>query len=390
MINIEGFEDYTVKVINTTHFFMPAVYYSHGALIERKVEHTQHDGFTYKLIEDNSILETNFLDKFYSYVPISKILEDAHLNLSCEIVSPKPGDTLFFDPGCTIPRSNCATKWKRTLKPSKADVVVLPDKAIIRKFTGIIFKDDEKKILYLIDRCYNNIPPSIGDTFSEFYKTELANIAEDTKNIEQNKKFLEEVSTAKCFFVGHLTGVKKKDMCLFHLFNGKYTKVIRESQLQKLIENEDADFTIDVAESLIDSLKSSDSSVVLQGLRTMAAMNYSSYPNVARYILNRCNRVDSSLINGSGNAVKFMIKQLSPIADYSKDITPKELPIMEQLFREKITRRIKDTLLASIRCDDISINFEYSFSLSLDNTPMNPDKCNVHYKVEIPARDKNK
>lgn len=383
MININGFEDYTVKLINATIFATP--HYGIRKLIEQKVENTTYDGFVYKLIEENSNLETYLLNKSYYNISISKILENIYLNLPCEIVSPKPGDTLFFDPGCTIPRSNCTTKWKRTLKPSKADVVVLPDMVSVKKAKMAIFKDDEKKILYLLNSYYIT-SPSIGDTFEEFYKTESANVDEDIKNIEQNKKFVEEASASKCFFVGSLIGVKKKHTCLFHLLNGEYTKVIRESQLQKLMESEDADFTMDIVESLIDTLCSSDYTTALQGLRTMAALNYSSYSNVARYILNKCN-VDSRLINDSTNAVKFMIKQLSPIRDYYKNITPKELPILEQLFREKITRRIKDTLSVSIGCSDISINFEYSFSLSLDNTPMNPDKCNVHYKVEVPSRN---
>lgn len=385
MINIEGFEDYTVKIINTS-YFLASYYCTARASIEKRLEDSSYNGLTFRLVESGSEIESCFFDKFHNRVSIDKALKSAYLNPSCEIVYPKPGDTLFFEQGCTIPRSSCATKWKRTLKLSKADAVVLPDSVDICKTTMIIFKEDEKKILYLLNKNYITSIPSVGDTFEKFHETEAAQVAECVKNEERNKKFIEEVSTAKCFFVGRLIGVKKKSMCLFHLLNGKYTKVIRESQLQKLIENEDADFTMDIVESLTDSLRSTDYSVALQGLRTMAAMNYSTYPNVARYILNK-GRIDGKLTNGASNAVKFMIKQLSPIGDYYRDITPKELPILEQLFREKITRRIKDTLLASIRCNDISINFEYSFSLSLNNTPMNQDKCNVHYKVEVPARN---
>lgn len=290
---------------------------------------------------------------------------------------PTEGQTLYFDRACTIPRIKCEGTWKRTIKPVKADVVVIPDIHSIQYYEQIaLFINDQARhvVAYLISNNSNCPVPFVGLTLDEFVTLNSSLISRTAKEDSANRENLRKLGDAQCAYVGSAFHYSPKEQCIFDVIDGLYPRIVYESTLLQLLNRDDEKFTPEFVEGLIELLNSKDQESVHQGMRVLASMDYAHYPSIAKYIL----RETSSNWNNFkpfNSSVKFMLDTLGhrTYGFYSpfKQVTREEFTLAYDIFKSIVKQNIDETLEQIQKETNMVLSCTYDFDLTYPEPEQN-------------------
>lgn len=287
---------------------------------------------------------------------------------------PSPGDTLFFDKACTIPRIKCEGTWKRSIRIAKADTVVIPDNTppIYSYDVALFLNTTRHTISILRDLDKSVVQPVVGQSFDEWHELAKSAVNRESLNYPSNQEAVRQIASSVCIFVGELFAYRQKDQWLFDVFDGIYPKITQEGTLLQLLGSEEERFTPDFVEGLIELLNSKDRDSVHQGMRVLANMDYTHYPSVTKYILQRT-KSNWDKHKPYNSAVKFMLNSLGQYHNSFTDVTPEEFFIAHDIL-VAITRDEINQHISRIRANtNLIVDIDYSLELRLPEEPSSND-----------------
>lgn len=368
MMQLWGYDGYTVEFFNSS-------YYTSGQYsYKREVKCSYYYWIRHP--------ETTVLRMYNPQDPVMKKLTEGGMRVrelkQFEVITskqylPKPGETLYFDKACTIPRIKCEGTWKRTVKLTKADVVVVPEfSSIDHRDNFAVFANDEDKKLWIINDAGQLLAPlSVGMTFDEVDEDNSRYVNNVSFNAEDNKAWINKAKGSKCVYVGPLLIYHKRQQYMFDIIDGIYPKIVFESELLNQLGTEDEMFTPEIVSSLIELLNSKDKDSVHQGMRTLASMDYAHYPSITKYILNQTSS-SWGQHKPFNSAVKFMMDSLNygtyGFYEPFTDVSAEEFSMAKAIFENIFRREIQSTYDSLQRRTNIKLDFGFDVELTL------PDK----------------
>lgn len=184
------------------------------------------------------------------------------------------GKTVYFHPASKYPRFKLqGTSFKRTIKPDRADVIVIPTNFYISEYPRYeltrIYEDVYSKALYAIPEYLYKSWFTSEEEFLQLAKKW------NTPHVELKYK---ETAT--------LYKIDKKFAYVLDVVYGKYTKPIITDNMLDLEVSKSLNI---ITESDIDSidsmLASKDDSIVELGLKTLCGFNVFKTPNVIKTLI---------------------------------------------------------------------------------------------------------
>ena len=236
--------------------------------------------------------------------------------------------TVYIHPSCEMPRTFAIKKYKKVLNPWMADVVVYPDlsktkKPDINKYATFI-NEDVKLIAYspvyakdwsqsiqfndLLDRTNTGTPIGAMTYDTSYHIREVVNHFPSYYKLGYDVNDLLAAKLVKCdnYYIVH-----NKDQWLTDVLmsNVPKSKIVYENTLMATLNDADNQVTAEVINSVMEMLDSSDAEIVTAGMKALAALDYSHYPNSVRYALWNTSkwRYNNAY---SSTAFKYMYKQL--------------------------------------------------------------------------------
>lgn len=283
-------------------------------------------------------------------------------DIKSKIVKPEFGDTIYFDPNCTIPRIKCNEHWKRTIKLINATTVIVPTPAYGLEFFKnlIIFEDKEQQKLYLLPNLTFVDLPALGQTFESWHNS-VSTISPNSRNLKENIEYFENIKHITCCYVGKAICYEPKHEAIFKIFDGIYPFIFPETELLPLIKEEDQAFTMETVTGLIDLLLSPDKASVHQGLRILASMDYAHFPSITKYILKETSR-SWSQHKPFNSSVKFMFDSIYKLQEPFTNVLPEEFELAKEIYKKQvhnsITRYISNIQSETNMKLDISFNID--------------------------------
>lgn len=195
----------------------------------------------------------------------------------------KEGMSVYIYKTCDIPRTQVSQTFKRVLKLSKADIVVIPHKAI-DPYTSYYFGYYYTDGTILVRAYVNGSDKSIIDASAKTLNFTCLHSAENTK-----------LYTAPQ--IQHCLDYDAGD------FGNKI--VLTDAQLMSFItSNPESMPTVDDLVSILDMMKSSDRDTRVLGCKMLAVMDYANYPASISHVFTQLRPAKADETNGT--SVKFM------------------------------------------------------------------------------------
>lgn len=220
--------------------------------------------------------------------------------------------TVYVHPNCKVSRTLLSQKYKKTLNPWTADVIIVPQSSKDYFYVNdvALFVNDTVKMVVIM---------SASDYVKRFNKgTALRHIMLYQVNIK-NIEFRSDLGYSPIAmldstleYCGPLARVEKSNSYIIDLLNHTVPteKTVFEDTIMKSLGNTENKPTLENLISIRDMLDSKDSDVVTSALKALASMDYVNYPNSVITILrdNIYNwRYNSAVTSTS---VKYMLKSL--------------------------------------------------------------------------------
>lgn len=255
--------------------------------------------------------------------------------------------TVYIHSCCSFPKSYAAKKYKKTLNPWLADVVVVPNltkKPLCMYENRYIFINEDKKLIAIIrepwtDTIKNRIVP--GATISSIANSDMSyfiNLRSQYKNYFDfdlmdmlDAKFESKLNLLKC---------DKKDNYIVDLIMGALpkNKLVYEDSFVASLNDDTNQITYDILKSIKEMLNSSDDEIVGTGMKALTTLNYMDYPNSVKYVL--WYTTNKWYYNKARNstAFKYLFKNLLHGNRYvrfqDRDISREDWDIFARMHRE--------------------------------------------------------
>jgi hypothetical protein len=247
---------------------------------------------------------------------------------------------VYVHPSCKLSRSMMAEKYKKSLDPWTADVVVVPKpeysdlslddyalfindtaKMIVRlhldekfKDYGIVFKEGDKVRDYMLGKTFNRT--DLGYSLCDLLESEF-------------------------FFQGELLTVPTSCNHVMDIltYNIPRNKTVYETSIQESLSSETNQLDFDSLISIKDMLESSDEDTVSAGLKSLSMMDWMHYPNSIKFILRNVdsNRWRWNKATGS-TSVKYMLHTITGQTsrgrwpgDYDFNIFKEDFELLKEL-----------------------------------------------------------
>ena len=236
--------------------------------------------------------------------------------------------TVYIHPSCEMPRTFAIKKYKKVLNPWMADAVVYPDLSKIRKLginKYVTFINDEAKLIayspvYPRDRSqsehFNNLlnRTNTGTPIGAMTYDTLYHIREVVNRFPSYYKLdydINDLLAAKLVKCDNYYLIQNKDQWLMDILmsNVPKSKIVYENTLMATLNDADNQVTAEVINSVMEMLDSSDAEIVTAGMKALAALDYSHYPNSVRFALRNTSKWRYNHAYSS-TAFKYMYKQL--------------------------------------------------------------------------------
>lgn len=236
--------------------------------------------------------------------------------------------TVYIHPSCEMPRTFAIKKYKKVLNPWMADAVVYPDlskKAVPSTSKYVTFINEDAKLIayssvYARDwsqsEQFNDLldRTDIGTTISAMTNDTCYHIREVVNHFPSYYKLdydINDLLAAKLVKCDNYYIVHNKDQWLTDVLmsNVPKSKIVYENTLMATLNDADNQVTAEVINSVMEMLDSPDAEIVTAGMKALAALDYSHYPNSVRYALWNTSQWRYNHAYSS-TAFKYMYKQL--------------------------------------------------------------------------------
>ncbi len=246
-----------------------------------KIYNTNQDIFLctsqYELLANTRRLDNfyNIFSQNYKNVILYKgdsgaYMENIITQFNSKLYSGNIGNKIYFNPKSKFPRFKLqGTDFKRTIKPEKADVIVVP-KAI----KSFCYRFIDIKVYEGNNSCLYGITSSI---FTHYFKseTEFKNSIKNWMNLDLEYK---ETVT--------FSALPNSSIYVLDVINNKYNKpIITDDMLDLEVSKTLATMTESDIDSIDSMLASTDSSVVELGLKTLCGFNVFETPTIIKTLL---------------------------------------------------------------------------------------------------------
>ena len=295
-------------------------------------------------------------------------------------------DTVYIHPRCTIPRAKVAEKYKRTIKPNKADICIIPKLAIYYETrTLAIFLNKEEGRIYCVEPqegWINNkhitigIEPcnkSLGITPLDI-NPDIARIfvSDDSRKpyshlwSNDNWKAFQKSSLV---FYGQAFIVEPKEDWIGDILYKKLCNIVTEQDILATLGDTNNSLDKETVDSIKEMLSSSDKATIELGLKTLAELDYNKYRNTAAYLL-YSTRGSWATKRGIkiNTSVKYMLKYLHAENNrlfFSDTITEEDYALIQPLIREcfwDAYTSFEGALKSKFPFADFNVNVNYTIN----------------------------
>lgn len=233
--------------------------------------------------------------------------------------------TVYVHKCCSISRALVSSRFKKTLDPWTADIVVIPRSKDLCSncYKAVLFIDENIKSVLMRNIGYwqDDVPSSetekaLWDALENTKLRDLLpvniNIEVGNRNINLAQEECESLKDSVLLYKGLLYNIVPKEEYLIDLCTNSLPKdkIVFEDTLQSALGNEENKITFDSLISIYEMLNSKDADAVNAGLKSLAMMDYAHYTNSIIYMLNRTNGNYRWCKASNSNAVKFMMNTL--------------------------------------------------------------------------------
>lgn len=215
----------------------------------------------------------------------TKSVQECEQKFKQNLYTGKIGNKIYFHPNSEFPRFKLmGTDFKRTIKPDKADVIVVPEYTNIYSWASPYFiYEDDNHDLYAITEY----------VFSSYFKSSDQFIDSVKKWNNISLKFKEQTA---------LDHTALKYEYVLDVINSKFNKpVITDNMLDLEISKTLTTITESDIDSINSMLASRDPSVVELGLKTLAGFNVFATPTIIKTLL--CMNYDNIQYNKAMSSV---------------------------------------------------------------------------------------
>lgn len=328
-----GFEDFNVALIN--------YYFFKGSRMNSLL------GDWHSHIESNDTLRIPGIEPFYKLLKRADLLKNDPV-IKDKLYLPAPGEVLYFDKTCTIPRIKCEERWKRTIKPQNANVIVVPDLVNIYYEEYAIFQNVTTRQIFLLRNARSlQFPAMIGMTVGDLVQKNISSIDSNTIYQANIQTELSKARDAVCIYVGDLYKYPPKQQYIMDIIDGVYPRICFESMLLDNLGDEHNSFDEDTVSAIIDMLNSKDRESVHNGMRVLASLDYIHYPAVTKYIL--ATSMDNwRNFKPFNSAVKFMLESLGVARAYHiepfQNVSEQEFDLAKGILEKILIKNMQSAL----------------------------------------------
>ena len=276
----------------------------------------------------------------FSYILIDPIynkqLDDFNNNIVQDV---QEGSTLFFGKTSNFPRFKIKDlNYKRCIKVEKSDYQVIGE----LKYDSIknVYIFEGKDVYYAIANLDRE---TMYDSNGTYYKKLSLSLDEKIKYIEQklNVNLIEH--HPKMYTCSRLVWED-----LENIASGKFTNCVTDDILDKIVNKNMDDMSIEDVDLLNDLLNSNDPNSLELGLKMLVGYNVSEYPVTTRLLLYNNNLTDTKAWNSVG--VKQVRDSCSLkgtgwnlrysswyLLEDKENISDKDLELVHHLWKKKVT-----------------------------------------------------
>lgn len=253
----------------------------------------------------------------------------------------KTAKKAYIHKECKISRTLISDKYKKSLSPYTADIIVVPeyvegtgylrDHAVFINENGGVIGLMPLLTLGFTDREY--LRANIGKTLRELLKMPVYEEAFDK---------VPGIVDATLEYVGSIISIPKSNSVLIGALTGTLpkNKTVFEKTVQKSLGNENNKITFDCLVSVYDMLTSTDEGTKSTAMKALSMMDYMHYPNSIKYIFCKMDRWQWRYNKAiTSTPVRFMLKTLFGerwyrwYGDYNTTIYPEDLELYKQLIK---------------------------------------------------------
>ena len=314
-----GFEDYLIYNIDREYFFDPKASKYWLSTREEK-------GTTTYLFNTFGASSNSYGDVIFDSLPYKD-----HPEL---LATAKKA---FVHKECKLSRTLVSEKYKKSLSPFTADVVIVPeynDRACSLANMAIFINEN----VGVIGRTPFYTPEHDG-----FY---TANKGKTMRELLQPHciEFFEAIPgilDATLEYVGGVLSIYKENTPLLDVLTNVLPKdkIVFEKTMQNSLGSEDNKITFENIISIHEMFKSTDENTQAAGMKALSMMDYMHYPNSVKLMFSQMNNWEWRYNKAnSSTSVKFMLKSVFGDSwrrwwgNYNKTIYPQDLGLFKKLL----------------------------------------------------------
>lgn len=248
---------------------------------------------------------------------------------------------VYVHPSCKLSRSMLAEKYKKSLDPWAADVIVLPrpdySELSLDEYALFINDNAEMIVRINIDKNFDEygITFKEGDKLGDYLKG---------KTLDRTSPYYteEDFLNSEFFYQGEILNVPNSYSYIMDILTCSIprNKTVFEESIQESLSNETNKLDFDSLTSIKDMLESSDSDTVSAGLKSLSMMDWMHYPNSIKFILSNTSGYDWRYNKAADStSVKYMLKTISKSSGRNRWPGKYDYNIFEEDF--ELLKRLK-------------------------------------------------
>ena len=247
---------------------------------------------------------------------------------------------VYVHPSCKLSRSMMAEKYKKSLDPWTADVVVVPkpDYSDLRIDDYVLFINDKAKMIVkvLLSEFFKdfNIEFKEGDRLGDYLQGKGLDARAHSYSTQ-------DFCDSEFFYKGELLTIPNSCRHILDLLTCGIprNKTVYEETIQESLGGETNQLDFDSLTSIKDMLESTDENTVSAGLKSLSMMDWMHYPNCVKFILRQASNRNWKWNKAiSSTSVKYMLKTITGApnrnrwpGDYDYNIFNEDLELLKKL-----------------------------------------------------------
>ena len=234
--------------------------------------------------------------------------------------------TVYVHKCCNIPRTLVSSRFKKTLDPWTADIVVIPKSKDLcsNYYKAVLFIDENTKSIIMYNVGYWPEVSPLNDTEKALWNMsenmKLRDVLPENTDLDihsrgttPSQEECESLKDSVLLYKGLLYNIVPKEEYLMDICTNSLPKdkIVFEDTLQSALGTEENKITFESLISIYEMLNSKDADAINAGLKSLAMMDYVHYSNSVIYMLNQLDSHNYRWCKASNStAVKFMLRHL--------------------------------------------------------------------------------